>query len=70
MLALFFTALAMKKRRINIEDADLPKIKDPKVIVPGAKEPAGEPQDGAPTAELQPAVTDTPPADGGQQIPE
>ena len=64
------TALAMKKRRINIEDADLPKIKDPKVIVPGAKEPAGEPQDGAPTAEPQPAVTDTPPADGGQQIPE
>lgn len=70
MLALFFTALAMKKRRINIEDADLPKIKDPKVIVPGAKEPAGEPQDGALPAEPQPAVTDTPPADGGQQIPE
>lgn len=33
MLALLFTALAMKKRK-TIEDVELPKIKDPKVIVP------------------------------------
>lgn len=33
MLALLFTALAMKKRK-TIEDVELPKIKDPKVIIP------------------------------------
>lgn len=39
MLALLFTALAMKKRK-TIEDVELPKIKDPKVIVPA--KPAAE----------------------------
>ncbi len=41
MLALLLTALAMK-RRADIEDVELPKIKDPVVIVPqktGAPEP-------------------------------
>lgn len=33
MLALLLTALAMKKR-VTIEDVELPKIKDPKVIAP------------------------------------
>lgn len=33
MLAMLFTALAMKKRN-TIEEVELPKIKDPKVIVP------------------------------------
>ncbi len=36
MLALFLTALAMKKHK-NIEELDLPKIKAPKVIIPGKK---------------------------------
>lgn len=36
MLSLLFTALAMKKHK-NIEELDLPKIKDPKVIPPSAK---------------------------------
>ena len=34
MLALLMTALAMKKKKPKLEDAELPKIKDPVVIMP------------------------------------
>jgi len=34
MLALLMTAIAMKKKKPALEDANLPKIKDPVVIVP------------------------------------
>lgn len=58
MLALLFTALAMKKRK-TIEDVELPKIKDPKVIVPAkpadaaasAPEPAAAPASAPETAD-------------------
>ena len=55
MLALLFTALAMKKRN-TIEDVELPKIKDPKVIVPAkpAAAPASAPET-ADSAEDAPA---------------
>lgn len=39
MLALLFTALALKKRKL-LEEANLPKIKDPVVIKPAKPQPA------------------------------
>lgn len=52
MLAMVCTALAMKKRK-TIEDVELPKIKDPKVIVPekpAAEESGALPESGAAAA--------------------
>ena len=54
MLALLFTALAMKKRK-TIEDVELPKIKDPKVIVPA--KPAADAA--APAPETASATADS-----------
>lgn len=51
MLSLVFTALAMRKRK-NIEELDLPKIKDPTVIVPAPKSSEAEALgDAAPSAD-------------------
>ena len=65
MLALLFTALAMKKRK-TIEDVELPKIKDPKVIIPA--KPAA---DAAVTASEPAAVSETVPetADSAADAP-
>ena len=54
MLALLFTALAMKKRK-TIEDVELPKIKDPKVIIPA--KPAADAA--APAPETASATADS-----------
>lgn len=73
ILALLLTALAMKKRA-DIEDVELPKIKDPVVIVPqkqttGAPEaaPQDEPaaQDAQGTQEAQLPATPEPAAEDG-----
>ena len=62
MLALLFLSLGMKKKQPELEDADLPKIKDPVVIPP---QPAEEPaEEAAPVAEEEqttekPAENDT-----------
>lgn len=53
MLALLFTALAMKKRK-TIEDVELPKIKGPKVIVPA--KPAADAAASAPKPAAVPAA--------------
>lgn len=63
MLALFFTALAMQKRR-KLEDMALPKIKDPKVIIPAAKE--AEVQPAAPVEDASPA----PAAESAEAVPQ
>ncbi len=56
MLALLCTALAMKKKKpAPIEEQDLPKMKDPKPIMPGtasACAPCAEPAENAPAAEI------------------
>lgn len=42
MLALLFLSLAMKKKTPQLEDADLPRIKDPKVVAPETEESGAE----------------------------
>ena len=73
MLALLLTALAMKKRA-DIEDVELPKIKDPVVIVPQKQTPSAseaasqdEPaaQDAQGTQEAQLPATPEPAAEDG-----
>ena len=73
MLALLLTALAMKKRA-DIEDVELPKIKDPVVIVPQKQTPSAseaapqdEPaaQDAQGTQEAQLPATSEPAAENG-----
>ena len=73
LLALLLTALAMKKRA-DIEDVELPKIKDPVVIVPqkqttGAPEAAPQDesaaQDAQGTQEAQLPATPEPAAEDG-----
>lgn len=54
MLALMFTALALKKRKPPLEESNLPKIKDPVVIKPKKPTPAA-PSAAAPAA-AAPAV--------------
>lgn len=58
--AMIFAALAMKKRK-NLEDANLPKIKDPVVIVPKPAKPAAK------GAEAKPAATAAAPAASAAQ---
>ena len=62
MLALLFTALAMKKRKM-LEEAGLPKIKDPVVIVPPKPEAQPQESEKAPAAAL-------PEAEAAESLPE
>ena len=73
MLALLLTALAMKKRA-DIEDVELPKIKDPVVIVPQKQTPSASEaapqdesaaQDAQGTQEAQLPATPEPAAEDG-----
>ena len=63
MLCLFCTSIAMKKKKPDITEQELPKIKDPKVIVPQKPEavPAekAEAAPSAPTAVEAEAAKDT-----------
>ncbi|MGI5976113.1 MAG: hypothetical protein ACOX68_00235 [Candidatus Limivicinus sp.] len=68
MLGLFFTSLAIKRRK-QLEDAKLPKIKDPVVIVPKKDTEAGvTAEDTAGNSDLTDAAPEVPaaPADSGE----
>ena len=67
MLALLFTSLGMKKKTPQLEDADLPKIKDPVVVQPQEKEPE-QPAEAAPE-ETEAAPEEVPAADAAQEEP-
>ena len=54
MLALMFTALALKKRKPLLEESNLPKIKDPVVIKP--KKPTPAAPSAAPATAAAPAA--------------
>lgn len=62
MLALLFLSLGIRKKKPELEDAELPKIKDPKVVPPKPEQetiPAGEPAQAESAAEAAEPTEET-----------